>query len=1122
MFGQSIDLKWQIGYHKTEGETPAKWVPSTVPGAVQLDVMKGENYKQPWWYAENVHQFDWMGKMYFTYKTSFKKPNLKNGNRLFFFSKGIDYQFKIYLNDQHIWEQEGMFTFVDVDLTDFLKEENELKIVLMPVPDLGQSRPRLNARESVKPAYSFGWDWNPSLITRGIWDETFLIVRKQVRLKEVALEYTLNNDLTKADLQLKISGVQLQGCSFQWKLKNPAGKTVIEKTETLAPSPVERAGGEVSAEEEVILSSELTNPELWWPNGYGSPNLYSYELLLMDSKGGIIEKQTSKVGFRKIKLVLNTGANGGSFPVTQPQAPACFEVNNRRIFAKGCNWAPIESFPGVATPERYREQLVLAQQAYFNLFRINGVGYVNKESFFDICDELGIMVMQEFPLSCMNYPDNNAFLKVLEQEANAIVKHVKKHACLALWSGGNELFQSWSNMTEQSLALRLLNSICYRLDPQTPFIYTSPIYGIAHGHYLFYDPQRNQEVFQWMPLSKQTAYAEFGVASTANVEILKSIIPTEELFPPQNKGSYTLHHAFGAWGKEGWLNFSTLNKYFGEITSLEEMVQYSQFLQCEGLKFIYEEARRQKPFCSMALNWCYNEPWPTAANNSIISYPTVIKPAYYHVANACRPVLASIRAPKFQWKEGDDFACELFLLNDTYDKIEKAVVTVSLQYDGKEETLERWDFDGTDAFKNKQGPTTHFRIPQMKTNLFSVLVRVEGKSEYNSVYNFVYEGNDVQKIFPSKRYCEGKEENYQPSADFVAKVKANYEIQKNHQHSGEFLALSQIKFCGKQAYSDNAPWRIGPFKPDKTLTFKKEKQWEDPLGFGWESGALFVPSLIIKDKKLYMIYRAAPKKEVTSCRFGLAVYDGKKWKDYEKNPILYTLMPNENMSVEDPKVYRAEGRYFMFYISVYEPTEEEHKKYAVKGALGNGKIACDISLAVSDDLLTWERLGTVVPREISHLWAKNAVIPKDKNGDAVKINGKYLMFISEGCGGRHGAGNQHVGISDNMIDWTFEQQNYLDISSLGTLEEVACAIPEENGDGLVLDFFYSDKNKKFAAGQAYYKKADPYKQLALGTGGSMAWGGLIQYKGKWIIGNGWDAADGSNTMLFYTAPVAKK
>jgi beta-mannosidase len=397
---------------------------------------------------------------------------------------------------------------------------------------------------------------------------------------------------------------------------------------------------------------------------------------------------------------------------------------------------------------------VLAKNAHFNIFRVWGGGIVNKESFFDICDELGIMVWQEFPLACNFYPGKAPYLKVLEQEAVSIVNRVRKHACLALWCGGNELL--WAGMNEQSPTLRLLNSVCYRLDPQTPYIISSPLAGMGHGHYLFYSGANDSEVFQWMAAAEKTAYTEFGVPGAAGVEVLKSFLPTDELFPPRDGGSVRLHHGFQAWQKTSWLELGTLKKYFGEITSLEEMVQYSQLLQCEGLKCIYEEARRQKPVCAMALNWCFQEPWPTVANNSLISWPNVIKPAYYHVANSCRPVLASIRIPKFEWKEGDDFACELFLLNDAYKPVGKSAVTVTICYDGKEESVMRWDCPGTEAFENVQGPTVHFRIPRMMSNLFTVKLAVEGKNEYNSSYTLLYSGKDVKKVFPSKEYYEGE------------------------------------------------------------------------------------------------------------------------------------------------------------------------------------------------------------------------------------------------------------------------------------------------------------------------------------------------------------------------------
>jgi beta-mannosidase len=728
---QQIYPNWQIGYHKTEIEQPVRWYESTVPGAVQLDVMKAEKYRQPWWYADNVKQFNWMEDVWFTYKTTFKRPELKNGKRFFFFSKGIDYRFKIILNGKTLWEQEGMFTYVNIDLTDDLQDRNELRIVLYPVPKLGFDDPaddpdryRKNARESVKPAVSYRWDWHPRCVTRGIWDETYLIVRSPVRLNEVFLSYTLNDELTKAHINVNIEGTQVSGKYYQWTLKSPDGKTVLEKQGVLFRDSSQ-------------IESELVSPILWWPNGYGNPNLYTSEFVLLDNDKRELEHLSGRTGFRRIRLIMNEKLWNDEwiFPATSAFPPSCLEVNNRRIFGKGSNWVHPEVFIGTITPERYYEQLVLAKNANFNLLRVWGGGIVNKEAFFDICDEMGILVWQEFPLACNVYPDKTAYLKVLEQEAVSIVKRVRKHACLAIWSGGNELY--WGGMTNQSLPFRLLNSVCYRLNPQTPFIDTSPFCGVGHGHYLFYDADINKEVFQWMIEARRTAYTEFGVPGMSNLDVLKSIIPADELFPPRGS-AWTTHHGLSAWRKTSWMELETFRKYFGEPQSLEELVKYSQLMQCEGLKFIYEEARRQKPYCSMAINWCYQEPWPSAANNSLINWPNVIKPAYYHVADACRPVLASMRVPKFEWDEGEDFTGDLFLLNDAYEQIEPVRLTVVLQYDGKEDELLRWDCPGTEPFKNAQGPTLRFHLPRMESNIFTIRVKAEGKTEYDSNYTLLY------------------------------------------------------------------------------------------------------------------------------------------------------------------------------------------------------------------------------------------------------------------------------------------------------------------------------------------------------------------------------------------------
>ncbi|WP_205943665.1 glycoside hydrolase family 2 protein [Pedobacter cryophilus] len=735
-------LKWKIAYHKTESEIPEKWLPATVPGAVQLDVMKAENYKQPYWYADNFKQFDWMEDYFFSYKTVFKRPSLPKGNRVFFHSKGIDYQFKLILNGINIFEQEGMFTYVDIDLTDKLKDENELKIILMPIPKIkeaatyipGSETYRQNARESVKPAVSYGWDWHPRLVTRGIWDETYLSVRKSIHLTDFDISYTLNDEFKNANLSLSLKGENLKGKRYKWALIDNKGSVVFTKT-----------GSFNSNNEEVFAN--INNPALWWPNGYGAPTLYQSEILLLDKRGKLLDKKQSKVGFRKISMIMNDGEwdKSAGFPITRNRAPASLEVNGKRIFAKGSNWVHPEIFVGLINKDTYQKQLQLVKDANFNLIRVWGGGITNKESFFDICDEKGILVWQEFPLACNNYTNDAKYLSVLQQEATSIINRLKKHASLAIWSGGNELFNSWSRMTDQSLALRLLNSLCYQLNPQTPFIYTSPLYGMGHGSYVFFDKDNSKgnEVFQWLAKSDNTAYTEFGIPSVANLDVLKQFIPSNELFPPKKGTSWETHHAFGAWGENRWLELPFLEDYFGKISSLENLVIYSQLTQSEGLKFIYEEARRQKPYCSMALSWCFQEPWPTAANNSLVNWPNAVKPAYYQVANACRPVLASISAPKFLWIEGEEFSCELYLLNDTYDTLKSGTIKVSLLYDDKKVDFASWDFKEPKQFENTKGPKATIKLPVMKNGLFIIKAEVVGMPQYNSTYTFLYKGTSV-------------------------------------------------------------------------------------------------------------------------------------------------------------------------------------------------------------------------------------------------------------------------------------------------------------------------------------------------------------------------------------------
>ncbi|HZG75028.1 MAG TPA: glycoside hydrolase family 2 TIM barrel-domain containing protein, partial [Paenibacillus sp.] len=438
------------------------------------------------------------------------------------------------------------------------------------------------------------------------------------------------------------------------------------------------------------------------------------------------------------------------FPKSRSHPPITLEVNGRKVFCKGSNWVQPDLFPGRVTAEDYRKQLQMAKNANMNMLRAWGGSFIDKEAFFELCDELGIMIWQEFPLACNLYPDTPEYLAVLDQESRSIIKRLRTHPSVVLWCGGNELFNSWSGMTDQSLPLRLLNANCYALDPHTPFLMTSPVEGMGHGNYVFRYPN-GEDVMQAMIRSRHTAYTEFGVPAPASVEQLKRIIPGDELFPPKPGSSWESHHAFNAWVGETWLMPSLIEDYFGPSETLEQLVERGQLLQSEGYKAIYEEARRQKPRCSMALNWCYNEPWPTAANNSLLMWPAEPKPAYFAVQASCRPILASARIPTFVWKEGDWFEPELWLLNDSPNGIPSGRVEAYLTIaDGERLFLLAWDFEDVAPNENRRGPTARFRMPETANERMKLELVVVDRPDWNSNYTLLAKGEGLAQQ-PARR-----------------------------------------------------------------------------------------------------------------------------------------------------------------------------------------------------------------------------------------------------------------------------------------------------------------------------------------------------------------------------------
>ncbi|MBQ4155042.1 MAG: hypothetical protein IJE01_07610 [Clostridia bacterium] len=717
-----FSLNWQVGYCNSVNSRPEEYFSATVPSAVQLDYAKEYNLPD---YREGVNfkDYQWMQEKFWVYTTEFFNSSISEKAKLFLVAKGIDYEYDIYANGEKVFSYEGIYKTAKVDLTHLKNTKIKLEIVIHPAPkcDFDDVFPgtRSEAKQSCKPAVNYGWDFHPRLIALGICDEIYLEATEHTPLNPL-VTYTLNNERTRATVFMEAGCKKVKS----WTLTDPDGNIVF-----------------IGSGESQCFS--VDNPRLWWCNGYGKPELYTWQLEIENL--GASEFYYGKIGFRTVELTTNDGAVQdlyGIYPKTRTAPPITVTLNGVKIFAKGSNWVAPEVFYGIINRNRSEEMLQLVKNCNMNILRFWGGAVVNKDFFYDVCDELGILVWQEFPLACNNYVATKKYLEVLESEATAIINRLRVHPSLCMWCGGNELFNEWSGMNDQSLALRLLNKLTLELTPEIPFIPTSPLMGMAHGHYRFlYEDGR--EVIEVMQKVKHTAYTEFGVSSISNLDCLLKIANKEHFFPLEPDDITIAHHAFKAWGDGAHAWVKTIEKYFPNIESIEELIEKSQLIQSVGLQFIYEEARRQKPYCSMALAWCFDEPWPCVANNSIICYPNSVKPGYYAVKSACRDVLASGRIRKFSYKAGEEFDFDLFLLNDSNKQVLDGVVSAYIQIgNGEKVHLIDWQYKNVQVNKNVAGPTVRCILPNVSNAQEMKLILESGA--YSSEYTMLYEPEQVK------------------------------------------------------------------------------------------------------------------------------------------------------------------------------------------------------------------------------------------------------------------------------------------------------------------------------------------------------------------------------------------
>jgi beta-mannosidase len=352
-------------------------------------------------------------------------------------------------------------------------------------------------------------------------------------------------------------------------------------------------------------------------------------------------------GLRTVELEQNPGSSADAALWT-------LVINGHPEFIRGANWVPADSIPARVTPQDYAALLEMARAANINLLRVWGGGLKEKDEFYDLCDELGILVWQEFPFSGAGidyFPRDDDFLALARQECDAIVTALRNHPSVVLWCGGNEFIPRANRHV-----IEIMRHAVAKRDGTRPFKPASPSHDESHNWRVWHGLANTRDYED----DKALFFGEFGLQAPPNVETLARFLPDDQLFPPNDWWDY--HNAERA---KLWRYADPILKAreIQEI-SLEHFVAASQEAQLRGLQIAIEHARRSKPRVSGCAFWQFNEPWYSICW-SVVDYARTPKRAYAKIKELYNPILVSFAYPLRRRAPGEIVSGLVWLINDT-------------------------------------------------------------------------------------------------------------------------------------------------------------------------------------------------------------------------------------------------------------------------------------------------------------------------------------------------------------------------------------------------------------------------------------------------------------------------
>ena len=610
----------QVGtYAKANDPYASPCIPATVPGGVHDALLRAGRIKDVY-HGSNETNALWVGKSSWIFSRSVEiADDFLNHGQIVLRLEDCDAFASVHVNGGWVGSTTDRFQRYTFNVKKYLKDgANDITVIFRSPEEeadvrrksVGRPYPMCNvawAKNQAlirKPACHAGWDWGPSVQSIGLCGTVKLVASDKPRIDYMYTEQSFNSDLSH--------------CTLDVFADLSDGSIVTNRI-------------------------EIDNPPLWWPNGAGEQNFYTYTV---DVNG---EKVMRRIGLRKLE-VLNerTVSKDG-----KDELSLVFCINNKRLFMKGANWIPCDAYESRQTPARYRDLLESAKAAHMNMIRLWGGGQYEKDVFYDTCDELGIMVWHDMMCSCAVYPGDDAFLGEIKAELEHQLRRLRDHACIALWCGDNECLGAikWFEETrkdpdfyrsEWMKRSKMQGDLVKRYDPARTYWPSSPCCGPGDFGDGWKEDSKG-DMHNWdvwsgnQPFAKYCEYhprfcSEFGFQSFPSMEVAETFASKEQII---SRGPDFEWHQKNRGGNERIRK--TLERYFPAPKDVPSELLLSQFQQAMAIQTAVDAWRSEQPRCMGVLFWQLNDNWPVASWSSI-EYGGKWKPLHYLARRFYEPV----------------------------------------------------------------------------------------------------------------------------------------------------------------------------------------------------------------------------------------------------------------------------------------------------------------------------------------------------------------------------------------------------------------------------------------------------------------------------------------------------